>query len=416
MALELIFSIGLLGILTAASGFFSSSEIALFSLSSHKVASYEEASDSRLRLIAALVRQPRDLLVTIFMLNTVVNILLQNVASHLFGEESGWMLKVGVPFFLTLLGGEVIPKYLGLKHSVALSYAVAPSINMLQECLAPIRRMTIAVTGPISRLMFFFLRKNRDVAKEEISHALKAAQEQNVVEPTEVEWATGYLELLDSTVKELMRPKEDVLFYDIHTPIAKLMNLFIQEQCTRVPVCDRDLDHVLGIVHAVDFFINKDRISPSFTLENILKKALFVPEVASARMLLSHLYRHEEIIALTVDEYGSVTGLITLEDLAEMIIGEVSDYRNHKAFYTRAGKDEIIASGKMDLAELNNLFGTNLASENMVTVGGWLTEQIQEVPANGFTYEKEGLFFHVLTATQRRIQRLYIRRQKEKAL
>lgn len=414
--MPVVFFISLLILLTLASAFFSSSEIALFSLPGHKVQTFQSSSDDRLRGIANLLRHPRDLLVTIFMLNTVSNILLQNVAANLFGDSSGWMLKVGVPFALTLLCGEIIPKYMGLRNNLAIAYAVTPSINALQRALAPIRKITIAIAAPISRLFFFYLHKDKEIVKEEITHALKTAQEQGIIEPTEVEWATGYLNLLEANVKDLMRPKEDVLFYDIHEPLSQLIRLFVSEECSRVPICDGNLDSVLGVMHAVQFFVYREAIEAAEPLEPFLKKVLFIPEVTSAKALLSRFYRQQEVLALAVNEYGSVTGLITLEDIAEVVIGEVVDPRDHQTLYTRAGDDEIIASGKLELEELNALFDAHLTSENMLTIGGWLTEQVETIPRNGFTYEKEGLFFHVLTATPRRIQRVYIRKLKNKPI
>lgn len=410
--MELLFFLALLALLTLAAAFCSASEIALFSLSNHKIAGFQHSSDTRLQQIASLVKQPRDLLVTIFMLNTVANILLQNVASHLFGEDSSWILKVGVPFMLILFIGEIVPKYLGLRNNTTIAYAVAPTVGILQQLLTPIRKATIAITAPLSRLLFFYLHKEKEIERDEVSHALKIAQEHGVVKPIETEWASGYLHLLEVTVKELMRPKEDILFYDIHAPLEQLTHLFVEEQCSRLPVCDRDLDHILGVIHAVQFFVHRQQINEGLAMEKILKKALFIPEVTGARALLNRFYRQQETMAIVVDEYGSVTGLITLEDIAEVVIGEVADYRDQKILYTPAGSDEIIASGRLELGDLNILFGTKLESENMVTIGGWLTEQLDTIPINGLTYEVGGLFFHVLTATPRRVQRLYIRKTK----
>jgi putative hemolysin len=408
--MEILYFVIILALLTFASAYCSSAEIALFSLPTHKIKSFQHASDPRLQRIAALLRHPRDLLVTVFMLNTISNILLQNVASNLFGVDSSWAFKVGVPFILTLILGEIIPKYLGLRYNLSIAYAVTPTVDIVQKILSPVRKLTIAITTPISQILFGYLQKEKEIAREEIVHALKTASEQGIIETTEEEWASGYLDLLETNVKELVRPKEDVLFYDIHTPLNKLTHLFVEQQCSRIPVCDKDLDHVLGILHAVQFFTHRQQIDAGLPLSTLLKKPLFIPEVTGARTLLSRLYQQQEVIALAVDEYGSITGLITLEDIAEVVIGSISDYRDQKPLYTRASDDEIIASGRLELGELNELFDVDLDSSNMVTVGGWLTEQLDTIPKNGLTFEKEGLFFHVLTATPRRIQRLYIRK------
>ena len=137
------------------SGYFSASETALFSLPSTKIKAYQTNPNPTKRLIAKLVMQPRDLLVTVFMLNTLVNILLQNVASHMFGKGGGWELKIGVPLIITLIFGEIIPKYIGIINNIGLAFHIAPSINFLQNILRPIRKLIIEVTAPISRILFF---------------------------------------------------------------------------------------------------------------------------------------------------------------------------------------------------------------------------------------------------------------------
>ncbi len=401
----------LLIFLTFSAAYCSASEVALFSLSPHKVKAFSCSSDSREKTVGELLSSPRDLLVTVFMLNTVSNILLQNVASNIFQDTGGWALKVGFPLVLTLIFGEILPKYIALRNNVQLSLLFAPSVQFLQNILAPIRKWTIYLTTPISRAFFFYLRKEPKITKEEVSHALETAQKQSVLSHQEVDMVQGYLDLLDSDVKELMRPKEDILFYDIQTPLSKLAYLFSEEKLNRVPVCDKHIDNVIGVISAAQYFVFKDRIKENQGLLKLLDKPFFVPEQTSARVLLKKFYTGHQVMALVVDEYGLLTGLITLEDIAEVVIGNVDDSRDQKQLYTVAGKNELIVNGKMELSELNEIFDTELESENVVTIGGWLEEQLDGIPPNGTKLEKEGLLFHILTATPRKIERIYIRKK-----
>jgi CBS domain containing-hemolysin-like protein len=135
-----------LAVLLFFSGVFSASETALFSLSSLKVKTYKQDKDPRKQLIAQLLSSPRDLLVTIIMLNVAVNIVIQNVTASIFEEESSWVLNVGVPLALTLFLGEVVPKSLGLVNNVGISYRMAPLIQFLQMVLMPIRRLLVEIT------------------------------------------------------------------------------------------------------------------------------------------------------------------------------------------------------------------------------------------------------------------------------
>jgi len=411
---EIAIQILILIFLSFASGFFSGSETALFSLSPMKIKVYQTNPDPRKRLISELLRHPRDLLVTVFMLNTLVNILLQNTASHMFGAGAGWDLKVGVPLLLTLFLGEILPKNLCMFHNATISYHVVPYINFFHQLLGSVRKFTIAITNPISRLMFFFLKKEESISKEELEHVLVTSEKHGVLHPEEATLVWGYLKLQDTTVKEIMAPKEDILSYDISDPLTKLTHLFVDQECSRIPVCEGNLDNVIGFISAKQFFLHGHMLSRGKEIVKLLSKPFYVPETTKARLLMRQFDEANQVIAIVVDEYGTVSGLVTREDIAELVIGKITDRRDQKALYTPAGKNEIIASGKLELAEFNRLFDVDLTSpSNMVTIGGWLIEQIGEIPKGGATHEAHNFLFQVLSADPHRIRRIYVRKLKK---
>lgn len=132
-----------------------------------------------------------------------------------------------------------------------------------------------------------------------------------------------------------------------------------------------------------------------------------------AKALLRQMYEKQVSLATVVDEYGSVSGLITIEDLVETVVGEITDRRDEKSRYTRSGEDVIIASGKLELIDFEDIFNIPLTSENhMLTLGGWLTEQLGEIPKSGTKYLTDQFLFHVLAADPNRIRRIYVRRLK----
>lgn len=412
--MEILFPTILLFFLIFASGFFSASETALFSLPTAKIKAYQSSSDPRKKLISSLVLQPRDLLVTVFMLNTLVNILLQNTISHMSGQSASWIFKVVAPFIILLLFGEVIPKYIGMKNNVSLSNMVAPSIKFFQDFLAPIRKVIISITTPVSHILFFFLHKEKEISKDELKHVLKTSQEHGVLHPDESELVWGYLNLQEAMVKELMRPRQDILYYNIEDPLSKLAHLFVEQECSRVPVCSGSIDNLLGIITAEQYFLNRRVLNSSDKLRKYLEKPYFIPETTPAMVLLRRFDELNHVIALVVDEYGTISGLIAREDLVEVVVGEISDLRDTKEQYTKAGVDEIITSGRLELSEFNEIFNMNLESEHgMITIGGWLVEQIGDIPKPGTKFEVQNLLFHVLAAEPNRIRRLYIRKLKE---
>lgn len=396
------------------SAFFSGSEIALFSLSPTKISGYRASKEPRRRLISFLLAKPRDLLVTIFILNTLVNIVLQNVASSLFSENSSLLLKVVPSLAITLLIGEIIPKYISLQMNERISYMVAPFIAFFTRILKPIREWTVAITTPISRVMFFFLKKENEISKQELDHLIRVSKEEGMLSSDEAELISGYINLQDSIIREIMRPREEILFYSLDEPIEELIRLFIDEECSRIPICKDTLDSVMGVLSAETFFIHQERISTVEDCFPILEKPFFVPESSSAKSLLKRFEQNESSFALVVDEYGTLSGLVTHEDLAEEIIGEIADRRDLHPLYTQTAEDIIIANAKMEVSHLEKLFNISLYNpSSRTTVGGWLTERAGDIPQSGAHFETDNLLIQVLASDPNRVKRLYIRKKKE---
>lgn len=394
------------------SAYFSSAEVALFSLSPQRIQAYKTSSNQREKLIGSLLHRSKDLLVTVFIMNTLVNILLQNATSSIFEVEAGWGYKVMLPLILTLIFGEIIPKTYGLQNSVNLSYWVAPTIDKIQRALSPIRKLVVFITYPVSKILFFYLRKASPISKEELTITLKASKIHGVLTEEETALALGYLNLQTRIVKEVMRPKEDILYYNLEEPLSKLEYLFMEKECSRVPICKGSLDQVAGIISIKSYFINLERIDEPDNLNPFLEPPFFVPETISARVLLKKFQKYAKSFALVVDEYGAVSGVITDEDIAEVVVGEIADARDEKQQFIKHSKTEIIATGRFEIDELERIFGFPLNNpSSMVTVAGWLTERVGEIPKMGQKIEDEHYLFQVLASDNKRVKRIYIRKK-----
>jgi putative hemolysin len=398
---------------TLFSGYCSLALIALFSLSTGEAKIFAQDPDKRKRLVVTLLSSPRDLLVTLLFYDIAANILIQNTAANLFGDYSSWLLKVGVPLVLTLILGEILPKTIALPFNTQIAHRVAPSVFFLHKLLGPIRRLITNVTTHVSRLLFFFLKKEKEISNDELRVLLRSSESYGILSREEAKLAQGYLSLADITVKERMRPRHEILYYDLSEPLTKLIFLFVEKECSKVPVCQEDIQNLRGILSAKHFFLHRNEIKESKDLSPYLKKPYYVPETIVVRTLLRHFFQRKEEIAIVVDEYSSISGLITQEDLFEIVVGEIADRRDEKMRYTPAGKDVIIASGKFELSEFEELFQVQLPSENnMVTLGGWLTEQLGTIPKSGTKYVWKNFLFQVLAADANRVRRIYIRRLK----
>lgn len=408
-------AIALLVILTILSGMSSASETALFSLSALTVKSYKDDPKARKRLVASLLRSPYELLVTILMINVLVNILIQNTTSHIFGALSSWFLTVGVPLGITLIFGEIVPKSLAMQNNKAYASFIAPAIAGARYILGPIRSVITIFASFLVRSIFFFLKKEKTITKEELKHALKTGKDQGILNSREATLMQGYIYLRHKAVKELMRPRDEIIYYDLNEPLETLEKILVDQEVSRLPVCDGELENIKGIISIRNYFLQKEKLSRPQDLIPFLMKAYYVPESMPAKNLLRYLDNRSKSIAIVVDEYGTISGLITQEDLIEEVVGEITDSRDTKMRYTQSGKDAIIASGKLELVEFEEIFGTYLSSPgNMVTINGWLIEKIGTLPKAGAKIEEEGFFFHILSADPNRIRRVYIRKLKKK--
>lgn len=396
-------------LLIGLSAFLSGSETSLFSLSPMTLKSYHGSENRGRRLIFSLMSRPRDVLVTLLMMNMLVNILVQNTVANLF-DQSSWGFKVGIPLILILVFGEILPKSMALQKNTLVALYVAPIIDWFLLILRPIREPLTRVTNWISRLLFVFLRKEEEISFDELRHVLQASEESGVLLPQECDLIEGSLDLQQSIVKERMRPRDEILYYDIEDPLSHLIHLFVDQETTRIPICDGGLENILGVLSTRQYFLHRPQIQTSEDLRTILKKPYFVPETTKAWTLLKNLRERGESLAVVVDEYGSISGLITQEDLIEAVVGEIVDRRDPSSLYTRNGGDVIIASGKLELSEFKDVFGIPLKSrENIVTLGGWLIEQIGDIPVAGTKYATDQFLFYVLAADPNRVRRIYVR-------
>lgn len=401
-------------ILILFSAFLSGSETALFSLSPLTLKSYQSGRSKRLQIISLLMQNPRQVLVTILILNVFANILIQNTVSAIFDNFSSWVLKILLPLGLTLLFGELLPKSFAMPNHIRISYLVSPVIRFFALLLRPIREPLTKATGLISRALFFFLKEEGAVSSEELKHILKTSEEKGILSEAETDLIEGTLELQHSSVKKHMRPREEILFYDIHRPIRELIALFTEKRLTRIPVCNEEVENVLGIVHLKDFFFQKQEIKRGEDIKSILKKPFFLPETSLGWQALGEMRKKGIALAIVVDEYGSVCGLLTQEDLIEAVVGEISDPRDKNSLYSKPSEDVVICSGKWELKEFQEVFGQTLETKgDAVTIGGWLIEQLEDIPLTGTKYASDEFLFYILAAEPNRIAKVYIRRLKK---
>lgn len=404
-----LFIILVIIVLLSFSAFLSAAETSFFSLSSYTVDAYKGGEDQRHKMIAKLLSHPRELLVTIMIMNIFCSILIQNAVSNLYANTFSWLLKVGLPFILILFFGEILPKSIALMNNKAIAYRIAPFLKVASKILGPFRLFLTKFTGYISKILFFFLRKDQPLSTEEIELILSSSRESGILSSDEYEFIDGYFNLHKVTAKEVMVPKEEILFYNINDPISKLLSMFVDKKLSKIPVCNNSLDKLIGIISARRFFFYQDKISDNGHLPIFLKSPFFIPESTKAFMLFSQLREKDESIAIVVDEYGSIIGMVREEDLVKQLVGALKEEGRE---YSRAGQNEIIASGKLGIDEFESIFDVKLKRKLNSTIGGWLIEQMEDIPQAGQKYYTERFLFYVLSSSPNKVKRIYVRKLK----
>ena len=260
-------------VLICISAIVSLNEISFFSLPHAKVKAFRYSVDPQKRSIAKLLQRPKDLLVTIFLINTIANILLQNISSDLINSiSSSWWLKVGIPFAVILIFGELLPKYLGLLYNEPVATFCAPFYEWFQKATVGLRKGITKTVNVISRLLFF-LKVDTPLDDKELEHILKTSEKAGVLHKEERELIHEWISLKDKQVKEIMTVRSEMPIYDVEDPLSKLIHLFQEKGLTDVPVCRKSADTILGICNVLDFFRNQTEIEndTSRQLKNLSK-------------------------------------------------------------------------------------------------------------------------------------------------
>ncbi|MCH9612877.1 MAG: hypothetical protein S4CHLAM102_13770 [Chlamydiia bacterium] len=401
----------LLAILIILSGTFSASETALFSLSPLKVRLFEHDKSRARRIVSRLLEKPKSLLVTILMINVAVNILVQSTVASIFNDSTNLLLAVLFPLALTLVFGEVLPKSIALNHNVQISTWMGPVLYVIRKALAPVRILLTWIAGGVSRFFFFYLKREQSISLDELQHALKHSRDFGVIGGEEMKLVRGVLTLEEQVVNELKRPRKEMISFSLDEKLSHLTYLFVDEECSRIPIFGEDDDDLLGILSADHYFMHKNEINSTDDLRKHLSKPMYVPEIVKAKQLLKQFTQAGEEIAIVVDQHGTISGLIAKEDLVELVLGQIEDKRDEALDYTQSSPDVIIANGKLEIQELEDLFEVSLSSlNNMATVGGWLIEHLGDIPKAGTRVVHNDLLFYILSSSSTVVKKVYIRK------
>ncbi len=389
--LELIIFI----ILLACSAFFSSTEVSLFSLNKVDIEKMRAEGNHRVDLIERILSEPRRLIVTILIGNEFVNVTASVISAsmiiHLFGAENKYFnLFVMVP--LLLIFGEITPKVIAIRNNISFASFQGPIIEQFARLITPLRWVIRIVSEFITTLLIGKERSRGNLVTEDMVRTLAhVAVGEGTLDHTEAQYIDQIFDFGNQRVNELMTARADVTFVPVEASGAEILEIFRESRQSRMPVYDENRDNILGILHARDLLavdfdeVGKDRR----ILEGLLRPPYFVPESKSASDLFDTFRHRKKSIAIVVDEYGGVTGVITMNDLLGAIFGDIptpSDEADEDWFQELAD-NRFALPGAMPLDEFNGRFKTELQVDDIRTLGGLVLHHFGEIPAENASIE-----------------------------
>jgi putative hemolysin len=377
-----------LAVLLLCSALLTGAEAAFFSLGRTRLRELAHEQDGEGGSLAPLLQQPHELLVTLLVGITLVNIaasaLAASIASKLFGSFGLAIAIAGMVFLLTVFG-EVLPMTLAVDHPRRFSTWVSRPVGWLAIVLAPVRIGLGGFTALTLRLVGSEHRPGEpEISEEELRTLVDVGAREGVVDRTEREMIHRVFELEDTLVRTVMVPRPDMFCLDVTTPAAGLLDRLREQLHSRVPVFEENIDHIIGVLYTKDLLPHVRGLPPDFDLRAHLHPPYFVPESKRADALLREFQAKKIHLAIVVDEYGGTAGLVTLEDLLEELVGEIRDeFDEEERLIQRLDAKTFRVSGKLPIDELNAVAGLKIPDGSFDTVGGWVLDLFGRVPHKG---------------------------------
>jgi len=385
-----IFS-GVFVLLLALSAFFSGTETAFFAISKIDFAKLKEEHTTSAKRIVRLLNDQRKLLITILTGNTLVNIGSAVIATILtvkliqqyhLSETWSMFIEVVVVTFLILIFGEITPKVAAVKRPVAFARKVVFWIDLIYLVFYPISASLERFTLFFSRV-FHLEKKEHFLSEDELKTLIELGEEKGTIQEEEKEMIDSIFEFGETTVREIMLPRIDMVCVEVSTPIEELIELIQKEGHSRIPVYEERIDNIVGIIHAKDlipFLANSQKVSD---LRKLARPAYFIPESKKIDDLLREFQQEKVHMAIVVDEYGGTAGLVTLEDVIEEIVGEIQDeYDREQPLFKKIAENIWLVDAKIDISEFNETFPEPLPEdEDYESLGGFIFDITGDVPA-----------------------------------
>ena len=430
----MITQILILVILIGLNAFFAASEIAFISLNDAKIEKQAKEGNKKAKQIEKMLENPSKFLATIQIGITLAGFLSSAFASDAFAYRLAPALNDLIPIgvgvwqnisiviitillsFFTLIFGELVPKRLAMKNYEKIAFGTIGIIKAISIITAPFVKFLTATTNAISKIFGVTENEEEIVTEEEIKMMVDQGEEKGTIEEDEKEYINNVFEFNDITASEIMTHRKDIFAVDINTSPGELLEEIIKDDCkhSRIPVYDETIDEIKGILYVKDIIKNINK--KTFKIKNIVKEAYFVSQNKLINELFKELQKNKKQIAIIVDEYGGTSGLITMEDILEEIVGDIYDeYDDIEEEYEKIDDKTYIISGSMPIYDVNKLLEAHIPEGDYDTVSGYLQEELGRIPTEEEipVIETKELTFKIEEYEDKRILKVKICKNEE---
>lgn len=395
---QIIFDLCILLFFTLMNAFFAGAEMAVVSVNRNRIRSLAEAGNRKAVVIQGLFEDSTKFLSTIQVAITFAGFYSSaSAASSISPVLGAWMEQRGIPYsmalasngvtlllmFLNLVFGELVPKRIALQRAEQFCMITVMPIHYISKILSPfIKLLSLSTTGVLKLLRMKTEDEEEIVTEEEIKAMLKMGAESGTVEDSEREMINSVFSFDDKSARELMVPRREVFAIDIGEPQEEILDAVLGSRHSRIPVYEETVDNIIGILHVRDV-IRQMRKKPEETVDirMLLREAFFVPDTKDADDLFRELQSSRRHMAVLVDEYGGCSGIITVEDLVEAIMGDIHEEDELAEPEIRTLADgKYLVDGSMLLEDLKEELSLSLASENYDTLSGYMIENLGYIP------------------------------------
>ncbi|WP_315112224.1 hemolysin family protein [Clostridium intestinale] len=418
----------LIVILTLINAFFASAEMAIVSINKNKIRHLAEEGNKKAKLLEDLMNEPSNFLSTIQVGITLAGFFASaSAATGVSGQLANLLDSLSVPYssniaqivvtillsYVTLVFGELFPKRIALKKAEAMAMFSIKPIIFISKIALPYVKLLSGSTNLLLRIT----KLNDDdleekVSKEEIRSLIEVGQEHGVINETEKDMIESIFEFDDTISKEIMTPRTDVYLLNIDTPIAEAIDELLEERFSRIPVYEDDIDNIIGILYMKDFIVQARKVGfENINIREILHQPYFVPETKNIDILFRELQANKKTMAILIDEYGGFSGILTIEDLIEEVMGNINDEDDHEEPHIeKLDNKTYVANGLLSLDELADSLHMELEDGYTDTLGGFLINLLGSIPKDGETYNLtyENITFDIEEVKEKRITKVRI--------